>query len=76
MSPRERAVYWIEHVIKYGGAHLRPRGSDLSFVEYYMLDVALLLVSFVAIISVVCITGCVTCYRLGKRLIWSKQKQS
>ncbi|XP_066289194.1 UDP-glucuronosyltransferase 2C1-like [Branchiostoma lanceolatum] len=37
----ERAVWWIEHVIKHGGLpHLRARAVDLPFYQYYLLDVA------------------------------------
>ena len=40
-TPGERAAYWIEHVTKYGGAHLRSAGNDLTLYQYYMLDVLL-----------------------------------
>ncbi|XP_078616635.1 UDP-glucuronosyltransferase 2A3-like [Branchiostoma floridae x Branchiostoma japonicum] len=40
-SPMERAVWWIEHVIKYGGLpHLRARAMELPWYQYYLLDVA------------------------------------
>ena len=39
--PLETAIYWIEHVIKFGGAHLRPSVYELNFIQYYLLDVVL-----------------------------------
>ncbi|KAI8510613.1 UDP-glucuronosyltransferase 2A1 [Branchiostoma belcheri] len=40
-SPMERAVWWIEHVIKHGGLpHLRARAVELPWYQYYLLDVA------------------------------------
>ncbi|XP_078602710.1 UDP-glucuronosyltransferase 1A5-like [Branchiostoma floridae x Branchiostoma japonicum] len=39
-SPMERAVWWIEHVIKHGGLpHLRARAVELPWYQYYLLDV-------------------------------------
>ncbi|XP_066268018.1 UDP-glucuronosyltransferase 2C1-like isoform X1 [Branchiostoma lanceolatum] len=44
--PMERAVWWIEHVIKHGGlSHLRARAVDLPWYQYYLLDVAAFLLA-------------------------------
>ncbi|XP_045595169.1 UDP-glycosyltransferase UGT5 isoform X2 [Procambarus clarkii] len=44
MSPRERAVFWTEYVIRHRGApQLRSPAARLSWVEFFMLDVLLLL---------------------------------
>lgn len=41
-SPRERAVYWTEYVIRHQGApRLRSPSAELSWVEFLMLDVLL-----------------------------------
>jgi len=46
-SPVERAVFWIEHVCKFGGDHLRSAGNDLPLFSYLMLDVlAFVLIMF------------------------------
>ncbi|XP_066286540.1 UDP-glucuronosyltransferase 2C1-like [Branchiostoma lanceolatum] len=43
-SPMERAVWWIEYVIKHGRLpHLRARAVELSWYQYYLLDVAVFL---------------------------------
>ncbi|XP_066271783.1 UDP-glucuronosyltransferase 2C1-like [Branchiostoma lanceolatum] len=43
-SPMERAVWWIEHVIKHGRLpHLRARAVELPWYQYYLLDVAVFL---------------------------------
>ncbi|XP_066287582.1 UDP-glucuronosyltransferase 2C1-like [Branchiostoma lanceolatum] len=43
-SPMERAVWWVEHVIKHGGLpHLRARAVELPWYQYYLLDVAVFL---------------------------------
>ncbi|XP_071845063.1 uncharacterized protein [Apostichopus japonicus] len=38
-SPRETAAFWVEHVLKYGSEHLRTPGHDMSFIQYYLIDV-------------------------------------
>ena len=39
-QPLERAVFWINHVLKHGAAHLRSRDGELSWIQYNLLDVA------------------------------------
>lgn len=40
-SPLERAIYWTEYVIRHKGAyHLQSPAKDLNFFQYYLLDVA------------------------------------
>ena len=36
---RQKAAHWIEHVLKYGGSHLRSKSLDLPFYQFLMLDV-------------------------------------
>ena len=38
-SPVERATFWIEHVCRFGGDHLRSAGNDLPLYSFLMLDV-------------------------------------
>lgn len=52
-TPLERAVYWIEHVLRFGGAHLRPRSVDMGTIELYMLDVMLFLIIVIFVIAVI-----------------------
>ncbi|XP_042876628.1 UDP-glycosyltransferase UGT5-like [Penaeus japonicus] len=41
---RDRAVYWTEYVIRHGGApHLRSPVTELSWAEFLLLDVLLVL---------------------------------
>eukprot|EP00058_Branchiostoma_floridae_P015884 XP_002601372.1 hypothetical protein BRAFLDRAFT_82696 [Branchiostoma floridae] len=43
-SPMERAVWWIEHVIKHGRLpHLRARAVGLPWYQYHLLDVTVFL---------------------------------
>jgi len=38
MNARERGAFWIEHVIKHGGKHLRMLSMDLPLYQFLMLD--------------------------------------
>jgi len=41
IPPMEKAVYWIEHIIRHGGRlHLRAEGADqMNLFQYFMLDI-------------------------------------
>lgn len=41
----ERAVWWIEHVMRHGGAHLRSQSANMSFRQYYEVDLILMVLS-------------------------------
>ena len=48
-TPLNRAIYWTEYVIRHGGAeHLKSNATRLSFTQYYLIDViVVLLVSLI-----------------------------
>jgi hypothetical protein len=37
----DKAAYWIDHVIKYGGDHLRPATLGMPLYQFLMIDVVL-----------------------------------
>jgi len=53
-KPLERAVWWIEYVIRHEGANfLKPQSLNLSFFQYHLLDVfALLFLLFITILLI------------------------
>uniref|UniRef100_A0A6P7F017 UDP-glucuronosyltransferase n=1 Tax=Diabrotica virgifera virgifera TaxID=50390 RepID=A0A6P7F017_DIAVI len=47
----EKAVWWIEYVIRHKGAkHLRSPAADMSFFEYFMVDVILFLLICITLV--------------------------
>ncbi|XP_058122285.1 UDP-glycosyltransferase UGT5-like [Anopheles ziemanni] len=43
VEPMNESIYWIEYVARHGGAaHLKSKAVNLSWFQYYMLDVFLL----------------------------------
>jgi len=49
-SPVERATFWIEHVCRFGGDHLRSAGNDLPLYSYLMLDVLAFIITLLLIL--------------------------
>ena len=74
-TAQDTATYWVEHVLKYGGEHLRTGAVDMPLYQFLMLDILLF-------VLVVCfLSGCilktilaVVCRKCLKRQ--SKQKQN
>uniref|UniRef100_A0A9L0IXV3 UDP glucuronosyltransferase family 2 member A1 complex locus n=1 Tax=Equus asinus TaxID=9793 RepID=A0A9L0IXV3_EQUAS len=68
MKPLDRAVFWIEFVMRHKGAkHLRPAAHDLTWFQYHSLDViGFLLVCAAAAIFLVAKCFLFSCRKLGK----------
>ena len=59
-TPKERAVYWIEHVVKFGGGHLRSYANEMPLYQYWMLDI-MLFIFCVIMMTIVATVTCVWC---------------
>jgi hypothetical protein len=69
MSPREKTVYWVEHVLEFGGAHLRSHALDMPWYEFVMLDLLLFLTAIAGsaiILSMLLIKMCISWISSGK----------
>jgi glucuronosyltransferase len=75
MSARDTAAFWIEHVMMFGGSHLRSHGYDMPWYEFLMLDMlaCLLLLEAVIVGIVVCL-----CQKVcqGRQAQHHKEKQN
>ncbi|KAF6131146.1 hypothetical protein HJG60_008029 [Phyllostomus discolor] len=59
IKPLDRAVFWIEFVMRHKGAkHLRPASYDLNWFQYHSLDVIGFLLACVAT-AILVVTKCV-----------------
>ncbi|OWR49474.1 UDP-glycosyltransferase UGT33J1 [Danaus plexippus plexippus] len=45
IDPLNLTVWWIEHVIKYGGDHLTGPAADMSWIEYYEVKLVLIVLN-------------------------------
>lgn len=71
-TPLETAVFWVEFVMRHGGAkHLRVASRDLNWFQYHSVDVAAVLLvawmTFVALCWSV-VRGLRRCCRRRRRL--------
>ncbi|XP_066287470.1 UDP-glucuronosyltransferase 2C1-like [Branchiostoma lanceolatum] len=75
-SPMERAVWWVEHVIKHGGLpHLRARAVELPWYQYYLLDVAAFLLAVCSAVLGTAWCSCLFVCRMCCRKSSDKVKQ-
>ncbi|XP_009238311.2 UDP-glucuronosyltransferase 2B10 isoform X2 [Pongo abelii] len=72
MKPLDRAVFWIEFVMRHKGAkHLRVAAHDLTWFQYHSLDVIGFLLACVATVIFIITKCCLFCFwkfaRKGKK---------
>ncbi|KAM5272475.1 UDP-glucuronosyltransferase 2B31-like [Ctenodactylus gundi] len=64
VKPLDRAVFWIEFVMRHKGAkHLRVAAHDLSWFQYHSLDVLGFLLACVATVIFITSKCCMFCYQ-------------
>jgi glucuronosyltransferase len=74
-TPLERAVYWTEYVITHKGApHLRSAATDLSWYQYLLLDVMLVLATGALLVTLICYLALRKLYRIVTRTAATKDK--
>ena len=72
MDPRQTSVFWIEHVLEFGGDYLRSYGAKMPWYSYYMIDILLFFELMMVVLFGLCIA---ICSFLVKRLCASKPKE-
>ncbi|XP_064163338.1 UDP-glucuronosyltransferase 2C1-like isoform X2 [Anguilla rostrata] len=64
MKPLDRAVFWIEFVMRNKGAkHLRVQSHNLSWYQYHCLDVLAALLATVVLVTLIIFKSCCFCVR-------------
>ncbi|KAM5158670.1 UDP-glucuronosyltransferase 2B17-like isoform 2-T2 [Callospermophilus lateralis] len=65
VKPLDRAVFWIEFVMRHKGAkHLRVAAHDLSWFQYYSVDVIGFLLVCVATVIFIITKCCLFCFQM------------
>jgi glucuronosyltransferase len=64
MYGREKAAYWIEHVIKHGGNHLRTAATDMPLYQFLMFDII--------VAGLIVITVCVSLFAVILKCVITK----
>ncbi len=72
-SPQETLVFWVNHILEFGGKHLRPASTDMPYYQIFMWDVlafiviVLFTVLLVAVFTIWCVVKYVCFSRKQKR---------
>ncbi|XP_027749136.1 UDP-glucuronosyltransferase 2A2-like isoform X3 [Empidonax traillii] len=75
VKPLDRAVFWIEFVMRHKGAkHLRPASHHLTWYQYHSLDVLAFLFTCVAIPVFILVKCCLCCCRRRGRIAKRKKE--
>ena len=51
--PMNRAAFWLDHVMKYGAAHMRSAGQDLPYYQFVGLDIMAMFFLVISLLFVV-----------------------
>ncbi|CAH0715018.1 unnamed protein product, partial [Brenthis ino] len=54
IKPVDNAVWWTEHVIKYGGSHLQSPAANMNWMDYYELKLILITLSILIVTRIEC----------------------
>nr|XP_054764262.1 UDP-glucuronosyltransferase 2B14-like [Lytechinus pictus] len=76
MRPVEKAAFWIEHVIKHGGEYMRSPIHDLTWYEYYLIDVAAFFLLVIVVLVVFIVYSCKFAFRCCKRVCVGKKAKT
>lgn len=50
MKPMDRAIYWVEYVLRHNGAsHLKSSCVSLNFTQYFSIDVCCTFISMIIV---------------------------
>ncbi|XP_077659406.1 UDP-glucuronosyltransferase 2B31-like isoform X3 [Urocitellus parryii] len=76
VKPLDRAVFWIEFVMRHKGAkHLRVAAHDLSWFQYYSLDVIGFLLACVATVMFIITKCCLFCCQMFSKTGKKKKRE-
>ncbi|CAG5115828.1 unnamed protein product [Candidula unifasciata] len=61
-DPKTECAYWLDHVLKYGGAYMRSAAQDMPWYQLYLLDVITALLAVTSLILLVVYQLAKLCY--------------
>ncbi|XP_044874795.1 UDP-glucuronosyltransferase 2A3-like isoform X7 [Mauremys mutica] len=76
IKPLDRAVFWIEFVMRHKGAkHLRPAAHELTWYQYHCLDVLAFLLICAAATVFIAVRCCLFCCKKCGRIVKKKKTE-
>jgi len=75
-KPLDRAVFWIEYVLRHQGAvHLRSVARNLNYFQYFSLDVLAVFVVIIVIDILILKALLKRCFRSKSKSVVNKKKK-
>ena len=74
-NPRQRAAWWIDHVIQHGGSHVHSYALDMPWYQYLMLDLLVVCLVIPLILMTSSVTACICCCVHRRRATTTHHKQ-
>ncbi|XP_041461542.1 UDP-glucuronosyltransferase 2B4-like isoform X1 [Lytechinus variegatus] len=62
-TPAERAAFWVEHVIKFGGKYMESPAKHLNFIQLSLLDVIAFLIFCLVVVLAIIFFSCRCIFR-------------
>ena len=62
-TAQEKFVFWVNHILRFGGAHLRPASIDMPLYQVLMLDIVVFFLGIGLAVVLCCLTCCFLVYR-------------
>ena len=62
-TAQEKFVFWVNHILRFGGAHLRPASIDMPLYQVLMLDIVAFFLGIGLAVVLCCLTCCCLVYR-------------
>lgn len=76
-KPLDRAVFWIEYVLRHSGAvHLRSAARELSYIQYFSVDVFVIFVVIIFFDILILRAIVKRCFRSKSKPVASKKKKA
>ncbi len=60
-TSQDRVTFWVEHIIKFGGDHLKPVNMDMPLWRFFMLDVLLVVLLVLLMLYSCLLLACCKC---------------
>jgi len=75
MSTLDKAVYWLEYVIRHKGAHhLRSAAVELTWYQYYSLDVIAFIILIILLLIGLCFIFVKFIFKLLLTVVFKRKK--
>ncbi|XP_019389735.1 PREDICTED: UDP-glucuronosyltransferase 2A1-like isoform X3 [Crocodylus porosus] len=76
VKPLDRAVFWIEFVMRHKGAkHLRPAAHQLTWYQYHCLDVLAFLLTCATVTLFIIVKCCLFCCKKCGRIVRKRKTE-